>query len=66
MYHKIFNKNDIRVNYSCLENMEKKNQKNKSTKKPKQVNNYKQIDPAQRPRSYCRSSTCLLDGKCLV
>ena len=57
-YHEIFNKNNIKVSYSCMDNMEKLVKKHNN-------NRLRKNDTNQR-NSNCRANnTCPLDGKCL-
>ena len=57
-YHKIFNKNNIKVSYSCMDNMEKLVKKHN--------NNLLRKNDTNKQNCNCRANnTCPLDGKCL-
>ena len=57
-YHKIFNKNNIKVSYSCMDNMEKLVKKHNS--------NILKKDDTMKRTCNCRvKNECPLDGKCL-
>ena len=57
-YHKIFNKNNIKVSYSCMDNMEKPVKKHN--------NNLLRKNDTNKRNCNCRAdNTCPLDGKCL-
>ena len=56
-YHKLFNKNDIKVSYS-LDNMEKLVKKHNN-------NILRKNDTNKRNCNYRANNTCPLDGKCL-
>ena len=59
-YHKIFNKNTVKVSYSCMDNMERI---------IKQHNNKVLSTPAARPKSGCncrKKDQCPLSNNCLT
>ena len=57
-YHKIFNKNNIKVSYSCMDNMEKLVKKHN--------NNLLRKNDTNKQNCNCHANnTCPLDGKCL-
>ena len=57
-YHKIFNKNNIKVSYRCMDNMEKLVKKHN--------NNLLRKNDTNKQNCNCRANnTCPLDGKCL-
>ena len=57
-YHKIFNKNNIKVSYSCMDHMEKLIKKHN--------NNLLRKHGTSKRNCNCRANnTCPLDGKCL-
>ena len=57
-YHKILNKNNIKVNYSCMNNMEKLVKKHKD--------NFLRKNDTNKRNCKCRANdTCPLDDKCL-
>ena len=57
-YHKIFNKNNIKVSYCCMDNMEKLVKKHNS--------NILKKDDTMKRTCNCRvKNECPLDGKCL-
>ena len=56
-YHKIFNKNNIKVSYSCMDNIEKLVKKHK--------NNFLRKNDTNKRSCNCRANNaCPLDGKC--
>ena len=57
-YHKIFNKNNIKVSYSCMDNMEKLVKKHNN-------NLLRKNDTNKQNCNCCANNTCPLDGKCL-
>ena len=61
-YHKLFNKNNLKLSYSCMPNMEQFiNNHNK-----KILNNHEKNAPNEEKTCNCRkNNTCPLDGKCL-
>ena len=64
-YHKIFNRNTVKISYSCLPNMSSiiKSHNNKV------LANSQKIDVAESNVSTCncrKSATCPLEGKCLT